>query len=418
MNTLSKFCFFDIYSNHSSNCSSDHPQARFQKRQMEEKGAFGKSNRQRFGSTRGTRTQTPAKKENPTIDGFAAALQWDQKQKQSEEQAANNTAASATENPSQTLPSLSKEPQQLILYGFAPEHQWAAISFYERVSGGIICEDYPRDPPAEKRKFHNGLAQPGNGAARRRLTSAELALCSQYHGGASWIVVTFDSHEAADRAMAASPHLIQGYNVVAEPWRGIGPEDRTLPAIEDSGRAKSATLASGLGGRRQSNTRQSVTLSKGFKSYGEERQPTDAHNEVLAIDDSATMTSATATAAEDPKQSGLRNRFALVPVDSDDGTLTVPQPPQTQGRDFRHFPGTPRTMLKPASEALLPQPSWLESLFKSLTASGWIPGDFIGTTVPRNENGDFDWDSSSLWWRFCYWIDSVLGSDLCGLKEG
>lgn len=69
-----------------------HPKARGQRRQVEEKGPFGKSLR-RKGSSRATRTQTPAKRENPALDGFEQAWRHDQK-KAAEAKQQSTTAGS------------------------------------------------------------------------------------------------------------------------------------------------------------------------------------------------------------------------------------------------------------------------------------------------------------------------------------
>lgn len=274
----------------------------------------------------------------------------------------------------------------------------------------MICEDYPREPPAEKRRYHNGLAN--GGSMRRTLTQPELTLASQYHGGQSWIVVTLDSREAADRALSASPHNVSGHWTFAEPWRGIGPpQDKPIPGNEDPGRAKSTTMGGGAVSRRQENRSQSATLPRDFMSNGEERL-------ALVPDDYAetsTVTSATATAFEETSNEIRQRQHNRSGSPHDEDLLAVtPAPTKTH---FTHFPNTPRTMIKPAAEALLPQPSWLEGVLKSLAVSGWIPGDMIGSRVPRKEDGVFDSDAASVYWKFWYWIDCMIGTDFCGLKE-
>lgn len=128
-----------------------------------------------------------------------------------------NIKSTTFQNPS---PSVTKEPTQVMLYGYSPNTLWAAVSFYETVSSGIICEDYEREPPSEHR---NRVGVTSN-VPPRALTKAEKVLARQYHGGHCWINVTFDSTEAAERAICSSPHLLQGHWVYAEPFRGIGPE--------------------------------------------------------------------------------------------------------------------------------------------------------------------------------------------------
>ena len=64
----------------------------------------------------------------------------------------------------------------------------------------------------------------------------------------------------------------------------------------------------------------------------------------------------------------------------------------------------------PAEQALMPkQPkqSW----------SAWLgASELIGTTVPRREDGKFDWERASLYWRVFWWLDGLFGTDFCGIK--
>ena len=393
--------------------ASDHPQARYQKRQQEEKGAFGKSSR-RLGSSRATRTQTPAKKENTTIDGFAAALKYDQQCREADGRNITSSSQSSTDATGQPLSSNAKEPQQILIYGFVSDFQWQAIAFYERVSGGMICEDYPRDPPAEKRKYSSGTTRTGASSIRRTLTQTEHILASQYHGGESWIVVTFDSREAADRAIAASPHVISGYWAFAERWQGLGPaKDKSIPGTEDAERSRSATMGTGDVSKKQDRKRTPITFPRQHKASEWE----EATGSLTADDatETSTVTSATATAVEESgSQLRSRSTYDIEPTRAEESSIITPRLSKTH---FTHFPNTPRTALKPVTEALLPQPSWWEGALKSLATSGWIPGDMIGSSVPRKEDGSFDLDAASIYWRFWYWIDGVMGTDLCGLKD-
>ncbi|MCJ1476060.1 hypothetical protein MMC13_004725 [Lambiella insularis] len=403
----------------------DHPNARLQKRQPEEKGSFGKSTR-RKGSSRATRTQTPAKKENPTLDGFEAALRFDA---QKEPQIQQVVGQSSTDGTHLAAPLIVKEPMQVMLYGYSPEIQWAALDFYESVSGGMICEDYEREPPAERRKYQSGLGYSGY-IHPRALTKAERALAMQYRGGSCWIKVTFDSIEAGDRAVYNSPHLIHGYWVYAQPYRGEAyePDEPILMEEQDrqqgllSGpkpsRGQSQTLgasfATSMLQRNAAPPRSTATLPRSFtvqSAPGASRQPEDN----ISIS-SSTASSATALSPETP-QTRQRNPSQT------DGQLSAAGPRTPGGTvsrtpaTFTHFPNTPRTVLRPATEAFLPQPSWTEKVFKQLTQSGWIPGDVIGVAVPRLESGEFDWSSASFYWKICYWLDTHFGMDLCGMKE-
>ena len=49
--------------------------------------------------------------------------------------------------------------------------------------------------------------------------------------------------------------------------------------------------------------------------------------------------------------------------------------------------------------------------------SAWLgTGEVIGSTVPKKEDGSFDYDKASLYWKVFWLLDQVLGSDFCGLK--
>ena len=106
-----------------------------------------------------------------------------------------------------------------------------------------------------------------------------------------------------------------------------------------------------------------------------------------------------------------RNQSFDVHGVQDSEAPTIQEHDAAASTSFKHFPDEARTVLRPASEALLPQMSWSERIVKQLTQGGWIPGDIIGSVVPRLENGDFDWASASFYWKLFYWIDSVLGTD-------
>ena len=328
----------------------------------------------------------------------------------------------------QTL-SLAKEPTQVILYGYSPDTQWAAISFYENVSGGIICEDYDREPPPERRRYHSNLGI-GSYVHARALTNAEKAFAYQYHGGTCWIKVTFESSEAAERAMYHSPHIIQGHWVYVEPYRGQGPK------VDESIMVKEEDRLQGLLEAPKPMPKQAQTLGPSFSMQGLIRasKPSRGNstlprsfisNENIEMEpqnttetasmSSSTASSATATGIEYPS---LRQRNISHYDDARKLAGTqVNNDPSSRPATFRHFPDTPRTVLRPANEAFLPQRSWWDNFFKRLTQQGWIPRDFIGNSIPRLENGDFDWSSASLYWRFFYWIDSHLGTDWCGIKE-
>lgn len=336
-------------------------------------------------------------------------------------------------------PSTAKEPTQVVLYGYSPSTQWAAISFYETVSSGIICEDYEREPPSELRKFSNHFSSASN-IHRPALTKAESVLARQYKGGNCWIKVTFDSAEAAERAIHNSPHLLQGHLVYAQIFHGAGPEvDEPIPMREeDRGQGRlgasrsthrpSQTLGSSFVPNNSIYSRGGVnTLPRSFTGNTmteAEAQPAAGPS---SLSSSVTASSATATGPT-VEYPNLRNRHSSQPPvtstkknqndtnDSQPATLE-PSPPVRDPHFFTHFPDVPRTVLHPAQEAFLPHPTWFEATMARLSNAGWLPGDMIGDGVPRLENGDFDWARASLYWKIFYWIDSHLGTDICGMKD-
>lgn len=379
-----------------------HPLARGQKRHVEEKGPFGRSSK-RKGSSRATRTTTPAKKENPAIDGFREAMEFDQRRATDFEQLENTSRAQAEGNNSNSnLPSLSKEPTQVFLYGFSPGKQYAAIDFYENVSGGIVCEDYPRTAPNPR--FPDTYSAPAPG---RSLTKAERSLAVQYRGGECWIKVTFDSAEAAERAIYCSPHRIEGHWVYAQEFRGVGPEldepilvrkDETQQAPAPTHRP-SQTLGPSFGQSSNIQGRPFSTLPRSFSTTDQVNEQGGNENESLS---SSTASSGTVTDVNYPN---LRNRQQ--PKSQESISLST-----TQQNGLAS-----KTLIRPATEAFLPQLSWSEKAISRLVQTGLIPGDFVGNGPPRLENGEFDYKSANCYWRFFHWLDVTFGIDLCGLKE-
>ncbi|MCJ1467210.1 hypothetical protein MMC07_005833 [Pseudocyphellaria aurata] len=421
----------------------DHPNARHQKRQPEEKGPFGKSTG-RNGSSR-IRTTTPAKKENPTMDAFELAMKHDL-QKNAEEARLQSIASSRAQNDGSITshhppPSMYKEPTQAILYGFSPSTQWAAISFYENVSSGMICEDYERGPPSERRKFPNQFSTAAN-IRPRALTKAESVLSRQYSGGKCWIKVTFDSAEAAERAIYYSPHLLQGHWVYAQLFHGAGPEvDEPIPMREEDrggglhgasrhAHRPSQTLGSSFAQNSVYSRGGANTFSRSFNGNTTTEAEAQPATGPSSPSSSATASSATATGPT-VDYPDLRNRHSKQPstptmnnnsndnITRSDGQAATLEPsaPARNPHFFTHFPDVPRTVLRPSQEAFLPHPTWFEATMARLSGAGWLPGDMIGEGVPRLENGNFDWTRASLYWKVFYWIDSHLGTDFCGMKD-
>lgn len=324
-------------------------------------------------------------------------------------------------------PSRIKEPTQAMLYGYHPSTQWAAVSFYEKVSEGMICEDYERDPPYDRWKYQNHISA-GSIVRPRALTKEESILARQYRGGNCWIKVTFDSAEAADRAFSNSPHLVQRHWVYAEPFYGAGPSiDEPIPMRDEDQEqglidppkptrpAVSQTLGQSFSRQNSISSRGPVSLPRNFTNPNFTPQtPQAAAGDAASQASSTTISSATATAPSTtaPEQSPLRNRLPNSSSSSavNDGRIRNPN-------FFTHFPDVPKTALRPAHEAFLPHPTWTESIINHLSAAGLLPSGMIGEGIPRLENGEFDWPKASMYWKIFYWIDSAFGTDFCGLKD-
>ena len=309
------------------------------------------------------------------------------------------------------------EPTEVILYGFGEELQWAAIDFYERVSNGIILEDYDRTPLGARFDVSKSRQ-----AAQRSLSRAALKKKNAYKGGSSWIKITFDSRQAAELAIARSPHTIKGYLVYAEYFSGRGPaRDEAIHATQAGAQLTSEVLPRSL------NTNAPILEEEGSPN-GSSRTVTSA----TATNISGTAASRTArggaslpwgvpsTMQDSPTssatmQDGSRsNTFEMAPVTPVPVQTSSFQPhqgaPVVQHRQSRLIEGTVRLVPRSPELALAPkQPkaSW----------TSWLgTGEIIGGAVPRKQDGSFDWEMASLYWKICAWVDSIFGTDICGLR--
>ena len=385
-----------------------HPNARGQKRYTEEKGPFGKSNK-RKGSSR-TRTATPAKKENPTLDSFEKALSYDLKK-----QADSPTDTTTPSRSQNDTPSANKEPTQVLLYGYPSSRQWQAIDTYEKsCGGGIICEDYERQPDVSLRRYPNTISNAPRSHMTRPLTRAEKALAFQYAGGAHWVKVTFDSAGAAERAIENSPIQIQQHWVYAQSYYyGIAPQLDTPIAMTAEERAAGRPLTKHNQIYGPSSIQHTGALQGGpFSIPPNSTLNNSISNSEDQQQEDVSFTSSTASSgtATGPETSNLRHRGAA------QGSHQV-QAQQTKPQMMRFFPDTPRTILRPAHEALLPQPTFWERQFRWLADHGLMPGEVIGNGVPLLDNGQIDWPRASFYWKFFYWVDSTFGTDYCGLRN-
>lgn len=452
----------------STNCFFTSSPDRAQRRPPEEKGPFGRSTRRGRSSTRHRAGATPGTRSKEDVYNDANWRFADEifnkarKSKKPEEHEAEDSEASATAGGAATLQKSAtttslEVPTEVILYGYGAAFQWAAIEFYERVSGGNILETYERHAPnlkfdmslslnASMRRRRaggnvsinttaqspDGSPAPAASTPTRRLAPEDLRKVNSYHGGTNWIKVTFNSHHAADRACHASPHVLHGYRVYAEIYRGSGPTaDEAIPANSPTGNRATTGPPSHTSSPNQNSSSTTTLRSRKNGMYA---TPTD----------SDTASSATATGTTTVRLRGEPGSLHAGQEEVDGGTPTGSST-TLNGRAESPMSPKPRSLLpsrravlKPASSALLqPQRSRWALLIGSVPvvgrllvpvassatggtsksdAGGWGAG-WIGSEVPRREaDGKFDWEKASLYWRFWAYVDWWAGTDFCGLE--
>ncbi|RDW72574.1 uncharacterized protein DSM5745_07746 [Aspergillus mulundensis] len=203
-------------------------ESRNPRRPPEETGPFGKRRNARYEQSRSrTRTGTPAKKENQNVAEFGRLFAQQQEQEKSRNTLPKSSSSSNLETARKQTEKVATE---CFLYGYRnKDGEWKVIDKYERISRGMICEDYPRNDP--KSSFgHAQLLSGGDVIIRTNLSADANRKSKRYAGGFHWIKVTFDSTEAADRACFYSPQEIDGHLVFCEMYHGQGPaEDVAIP---------------------------------------------------------------------------------------------------------------------------------------------------------------------------------------------
>lgn len=379
-------------------------ESRNPRRPPEETGSFGKRRNARYASTRsGTRTGTPAKRENQNVAEFGRlfALQLEEEQAQKKVLPPTNPTSSSVDVARKPADNVATE---CILYGHKDTaSQWKAIDQFERISHGFICEDYPRTDPDIAPKYPQLLSS-GDVVIHRELSADANRKAKRYAGGQHWIKVTFNSFAAADRACYFSPQEIDGHTVFCELYHGHGPnQDIPLPqgSLEATRlkqpRPHSFVIPATNTTLQTDETERTLTRPFNLASQEPDSQPFDD-----AISQQSTVTASSATVAVPP---------------SNNGTLRQRVPQQNQSEFMTHIPTVRRAVLRPVSEALPPQPSMGERIIRSIPLLSWLTGDIVGDGPVLKDDGGFDYDKSNLYWRFWYMIDMVLGTDLCGLKE-
>ncbi|KAJ0123498.1 hypothetical protein J7T55_011963 [Diaporthe amygdali] len=394
-----------------------------------ETGAFGKSTRRSR-----SKTATPARREDPTIQsaGKVFAAFFEQQSSQGGEQAeepssatprqrrasnvqplippststkdlADDAAATAAPATARNIPNV---PTEVILRGFKhTDQQYAAINHYEQIAGRI-CEDYPRDPPFEIRRYKSELRDPAF-SRRRGLTAEERAKVNRADGGSHWVKVTFESSQAAEAALFSSPQAILGHLVYAEPYRGLPPlrdepvPDATTAALGDE--VPAGWRRPGHGGNRTAGELRSTFPGGGLPG------------EVVAADDAMDMdmsppqSQASSRTVESGTVNGssLTSNNTLTAQDQLQVAAAAPAAPENSVY-CRRIPTARKVVLLPAEQALLPQQSYAQRLLTRIPFIKWFSGSMIGNEVPRTQEGEFDWVNASLYWKLICWLDLVF----------
>ncbi|KIH87562.1 hypothetical protein SPBR_04935 [Sporothrix brasiliensis 5110] len=315
------------------------------------------------------------------------------------------------------------QPTEVILRGYrSADYQYAALHHYEQIAGRI-CEDYPRDPPIGSRRYRSSLR---DGAARSAatlasngrsaLTPAERQAVMRAASGQHWVKVTFESAQAADAALYASPQRILGHLVTAELYRGVplsAAEDVAIQdpdALDEYERAAHGGSRGGQGndhGFGRYSVTSSHTVDSGTVTHDD---PFGAESRSSATgSSSATMTgSALRRQAWPASEDGAR-------VDLDNAAAATPPEQQEQAaataadNEFcQRIPTARRATLKAPELALLPTESTMRRFVKRLPLLHRLTGTIIGNQVPRRENGLFDWEKASLYWKLIWWLDYLF----------
>jgi hypothetical protein len=268
--------------------------------------------------------------------------------------------------------------------------QYAAISHYESLAGRIL-EDYPRDPPAGLRRYKSELRDPA--FTRSRVLSAdERAMVNRADGGEHWIKITFESAEAAEAAVYASPQRILGHLVYAEPYRGVGPaKDEPCPDVdsfvETDHIPRSQSLPANVGTPRRNNN-----LPTSFSSRLLDLSPGESLNS------SQTMETNTLSTGQSSNTIPALPSTSVEPLDLPNDSVFC-----------RRIPTARKAQLLPADQALLPQQSVTQRFLNAIPFMKWFGGSIIGNEIPRTETGEFDWHRASLYWKVIWWLDATFG---------
>ena len=375
------------------------------RRAVAESGSFGKSTRRSR-----SRTGTPARgRENPTLavadklfgdwvsNQQAAATAQQNSNSQAQQDEAQPSQQSSQQQQQQTQQQQKRsQPTEIILRGYrSTTQQYSALAHFESLAGTIL-EDYPREPPASQRRYKSSLRDPAF-TRRRTLSRDELALVNRADGGEHWVKVTFESSEAAETAVYASPQRILGHLVYAEPYRGMPPaKDEACPdldALFDNEHERSKSVPAAFGTPKRGST--SGPSSWRSRLIDNQNSPSSSQVSSQTLE-TGTLSSATATEASAPK-TPLTTSTSIEPVEIEDDVFC------------RRIPTARRARLLPAEQALRPQQSVMQRFVGAIPFLSWFGGSIIGNEVPRTQTGEFDWNRASLYWKIIWWLDATFG---------
>lgn len=421
------------------------------RRAAPETGAFGKSTRRSR-----SKTATPARREDPTILSagklFTAYFEKEQKsfhadeapdaagsQKQRRPSTAAQPAANLADDTAAAIDANAavrntpNVPTEIILRGFKDiDQQYAAINRYESIAGRI-CEDYPRDPPYEIRRYKSELRDPAF-IRRRVLTPQERAKVNRTDSGKHWVKVTFESQQAADSAVYASPQGILGHLVYAEYYKGLAP-------VRDEAIPDATTIAQGdemPAGWRRPGFAGNKTAAELRPTFGErglpeqviaddavvaELSPPHSHASSRTVESGTvgTVTSSTSTLIATGVQHILHgNDNSLAPTAAAAAAGASGPHHSNESTYCRLVPTARKAVLLPAEQALLPQQSFSSRVMGQIPFLKWFSGSMIGSEVPRTDGGEFDWATASLYWKLICWLDlyfRLFSGEICGADK-
>ncbi|KAK7433202.1 hypothetical protein QQZ08_000137 [Neonectria magnoliae] len=366
------------------------------RRTVAESGSFGKSTRRSR-----SRPGTPARgRENPTLAAADKLFgDWVSNQTAPVATVQRKSSGMLQEDPAPQRPAATF-PVELILRGYrSSNQQYAAISHYESLAGNVL-EDYPREPPTSQRRYKSELRDPAF-TRRRTLSADERALVNRADGGEHWVKVTFESSEAAEAAMFASPQRILGHLVYAESYRGLPPaKDEACPDVD--------SLVNEL--TRSNSMPASVNAPKRKTVSG---MPTSFYSRLLDLSPPHSQTSSLTMDTGTITNSHTSSTTITEPITTLPKTSTSSiQPIEIRDEDSvfcRRIPTARRVNLLPAEQALLPQQSVMQRFLNAIPFVKWFGGSMIGNEVPRTEMGEFDWNRASLYWKLIWWLDATFG---------